>query len=260
MSGHPLRRSRTKALLDDGELALGLIVRVVRSAEIVPIALQSGHDFLFLDAQHAVFDPQAVGNIAVAANVAGITPLVRVRGFDDPMIPIWLDAGAGGVIVPDIASAGQARRVVDACRYPPVGKRSFAGPCLALGYEAMPPAAASEALNGETLVICMIETTEGLANVEEIAAVDGVDVLHIGCNDLLMAMGRPGDFACDEIAGAVRQVIAACKGHGKIAGFGGDRDRERQRRYIGEGVCFVTTQADVALLLAAASTRAGELR
>lgn len=260
MDENPQTRNRAKDKIREGEVALGLISRIVRSPEIALIAKRSGHDFLFLDSQHSALDLQTISAVSIAAAAAGVAPLVRVRGYDDPDMSLLLDGGAMGVVVPDVANAEQARAVVRATRFPPDGARSFAGPTLGLAYAAVSPGEAAQRLNEDTLVVCMIETPEGLKNAAEIAAVDGVDVLHIGCGDLLMAMGRPGEFASDEIAAAVRHVIAACKEHGKAAGFGGDRDRDRQRRYIDEGVRFVTTQADVALLLAGASQGVRELR
>ncbi|TPE47110.1 HpcH/HpaI aldolase family protein [Amaricoccus solimangrovi] len=260
MESPPETCNRVKALLRCDELALGLIVRVVRSAEIVLVARQSGHDFIFIDTQHAAFDLQTITSLAIAATAAGITPLVRARGYDDPDLSILLDAGVMGVIVPDVATAEQARRVVRACKYAPEGARSYAGPMIGLGYSGASPAEAIGRANEEILVICMIETREGLANAGEIARVDGVDVLHIGCGDLLMDMGLPGQFDGPEIAEAVRAVIGHCREAGKACGFGGDRNRERQRRYIAEGVRFVTTQADVALLIQAATAGVKELR
>lgn len=252
--------NRVRRLIETDQLALGLIVRICRSAEIVLVAKQSGHDFIFIDGQHSTFDPVTISNLAITARAAGISPLVRVRGFDDPSIPVLLDAGVAGVIVPDVANAQQASRVVAACKFPPEGTRSFAGPSIGLDYEGFSPLEASRRLNDETLVICMIENRSGLENVEEIASTPGVDILHVGCGDLLMDIGMPGQFASPEIAGAVRRVLRAGKTHGKAVGFGGDRDRDRQRRYIEEGVRFVTTQTDVALLLKAASESAAELR
>lgn len=252
--------NQTRRRLIGGELALGLIVRIVRTPEIALIAKQSGHDFLFIDSQHAAFELTAIGGIAIAATSLGVTPLVRVRGYDDPDIAILLDTGVAGIIVPDVATADQARHAVRACRYPPHGARSYAGPAIGMGYAAATPKEAARTLNDNVLVICMIETREGLRNAAEIAAVDGVDVLHVGSGDLLMDMGMPGAFDSKEIADAMDKVIACCKRSGKVAGFGGDRDRARQRAYIAQGVRFVTTQTDVALLLAAATASSGELR
>ena len=127
-------------------------------------------------------------------------------------------------------------------------------------YRAVPLTQAVPALNDSTLVVCMIETVEGLANVEAIAAVDGVDVVHVGCNDLLTAMGLPGKFGCPEIMAAMERVIAAAKKHNKFAGLGGDRDLDRQRGLIKKGVRFVTTQTDMGFLMMAASARTAEIR
>jgi 2-keto-3-deoxy-L-rhamnonate aldolase RhmA len=106
----------------------------------------------------------------------------------------------------------------------------------------------------------MIETREGLANIEEIAAVDGVDVLHVGCNDLLAAMGKPGAFGDPEVVAAVERVIAVAQANGKYAGLGGERDLDRQQAFIRKGVRFVTTQTDVGFLMAAAGERTAQIR
>ena len=157
-----MNRNLTKQRIRNGELALGLITRIVRSAEIALIAKESGHDFLFIDSQHAAFDIQTVSNLAITATGVGLTPLVRVRAFNDPNIPLLLDAGAMGIVVPDVATADEAREVVRACRFPPAGDRSFAGPTIGLGYCNVAPSEASRILNEETLVVCMIETPDGL--------------------------------------------------------------------------------------------------
>ena len=147
----------------------------------------------------------------------------------------------------------------------PASSRRSASARSAAGYpnfdfRPVPLTQAVPALNDSTLVVCMIETVEGLANVDAIAAVDGVDVLHVGCNDLLTAMGLPGKFGCPEIVAAIERVIAAAKKHGKFAGLGGERDMERQLAFIKSGVRFVTTQTDIGFLMAAASQRTAEIR
>jgi 2-keto-3-deoxy-L-rhamnonate aldolase RhmA len=106
----------------------------------------------------------------------------------------------------------------------------------------------------------MIETVEGLSNVEEIAKIDGIDVLHVGCNDLLSDMGKPGAFGDPMMIAAVEKVMAAAKANGKFSGLGGDRDIERQTRFIRGGVQFLTTQSDIAFLMAEAARRTQTLR
>jgi 2-keto-3-deoxy-L-rhamnonate aldolase RhmA len=243
-----------------GDVALGMIVRLARSGEIARVAKSTGHDFIFIDGQHALFSVETIGHIAQVALGIGIAPLARVRSCDDPNTPVILDNGVTGIIFPDISTAEQAQRAVDACKFPPVGKRSVSAGYPQYDYRAVPLTQAVPALNDSTLVICMIETVEGLANVEAIAAVDGVDVLHVGCNDLLTAMGLPGKFGCPQIMAAMDRVIAAAKQHNKFAGLGGDRDLDRQRELVKKGVRFVTTQTDMGFLMMAAGARTAEIR
>ena len=171
-----------------------------------------------------------------------------------------LDNGATGIIFPDVNTDADARRAVAACKFPPIGKRSVSAGYPQFDYRAVPLTQAVPALNDSTLVVCMIETVEGLANVEAIAAVEGVDVVHVGCNDLLTALGLPGKFGCPEIMAAMDRVIAAAKKHNKFAGLGGDRDLDRQLGLMKKGVRFVTTQTDMGFLMAAASVRTAEIR
>lgn len=243
-----------------GDVALGMLVRLGRSGDIARIAGATGHDFIFLDVQHAIYSLETIGHIAQVALGCGVSPLVRVRGCDDPDIGLLLDCGATGVVVPDVNTVADARKAVATCRFAPLGKRSVGGLYPALNFSTAPIGEAVRVLNQNTLLVCMIETVEGLKNVDEIAKVEGIDVLHVGCNDLLADMGKPGAFGSPEMIAAVEKVMAAAKANGKFAGLGGDRDIERQARFIRGGVQFVTTQSDIAFLMAEASRRTGTLR
>ena len=246
--------------LKAGEAALGMIVRLARSGEIARIAKATGHDFLFIDGQHAPYNLETIAAICQTALGVGIAPIVRVRSVDDPDIALLLDAGALGLVFPDVNTPEEAMRAVRRAKFPPVGRRSSGGPVAALDYKALPIGDMNRALNSATLVICMIETVEGLRNCEAIAAVGGVDLLHVGCNDLLVDMGNPGAFGSPEIMAALARVIAAAKAHGKFAGFGGDKDPTRQAQLIRDGARFVTVHSDIAYLMAEASRRTQELR
>jgi 2-keto-3-deoxy-L-rhamnonate aldolase RhmA len=120
-------------------------------------------------------------------------------------------------------------------------------------FRALPLRQALAALDEACAVVLMIETLQGLRNVEEIAAVKGVDVIHLGTNDLLVNMGEPGEFDHPDIVAAQIRLIKAAKANGIFAGCGGNRDVERQVRAIHQGVQFLTTQTDIAFLAAAAS-------
>jgi staphyloferrin B biosynthesis citrate synthase len=242
-----------KDKLAAGGVALGLALRMVRSPDIARLAKSTGHDFVFIDTQHAIFGLETIGAIAQTALAVGVAPLVRVRGIDDPDVSLLLDNGVTGIVYPDIGTADQARRAVDTCKFAPIGRRSVAGGYAMFDFRPIPLGEAVRAINDATLVVCMIETLEGLENVEAIAAVEGVDVLHVGTNDLLVNMGKPGRFDDPEIVAAQERVNAACAAHGKVAGCGGNRDVARQARTIRNGARFLTTQTDIGFLAAAAT-------
>ena len=200
-----------KELFRQDKIALGMNVRLARSGDIAGIAKSTGHDFIFIDCQHSLYNVETVGHIAMAANGCGIAPLARVSGCDDPQTQVLLDNGVMGIVFPDVNTAEQARRAVNRCKYPPIGTRSVGGGYPILNYRPTPVPDAVAALQDNTLVVCMIETQEGLDNVEAICAVEGVDVIHVGSNDLLTAMGKPGSFGSAQHIAALEKVIAACK-------------------------------------------------
>lgn len=243
-----------------GEVTLGLVVRLARSGEVAAIAKVSGHDFLFIDTQHALFSLETIGHIAQAAIGCGVATIVRVPRYDDPDIAKLLDAGVSGIVVADVADADQARRVVEACRFPPLGKRSVQSTYSVTGYRPYPIADLLREIEDKTLVACMIETVEGVENLDAIAAVEGVDVIHLGCTDLLADMGKPGAFDDPELLSVVHRLISACSANGKFAGLGGDRNLERLAGYIEKGLRFHTTQTDITYLIEGASQRAKALK
>jgi staphyloferrin B biosynthesis citrate synthase len=249
-----------KVRMQAGDVALGMLVRLTRSGDIARIAKTSGHDFIFIDGQHALFSLETIGQIAQSALGCGVAPLVRVGSCRHPDTSVILDNGAMGIVFPDVNTAEDAKAAVDACKFPPIGKRSVSAGYQVFDFRTVPLKDSARILNDTTLVVCMIETREGLSNIEQIAAVEGVDVIHIGSNDLLNDMGKPGQFGDPEVVAAVERAIAAAKAHGKFAGLGGERDLERQLAFIRKGVRFVTTQSDLALLLAAATQRTEQIR
>jgi 2-keto-3-deoxy-L-rhamnonate aldolase RhmA len=243
-----------------GDLALGMIVRLSRVGEIARIAKSSGHDFLFIDVQHSIFSLETISHIAQTALGCGITPLVRVRSVRDPDISVLLDGGVSGIVFPDVNTPEDAQLGVNTCKFAPIGKRSVTTGYSVFNYRSVPLTEAVPLMNQNTLVVCMIETREGLRNCEAIAAVNGVDVVQVGTNDLLADMGKPGQFGDPEIMEAIERITKAALKHGKFAGVGGDQDLGRQAQFIKWGVRFISTQSDGAFMMSAASALTAKLR
>ena len=129
-----------------------------------------------------------------------------------------------------------------------------------MGFAPLPLAEAAEAVNRDTTIVIMVETPLGIENAEAIAAVEGVDVVLIGSNDLMMEMGKPQQFGGPELEDAVKKVVAACSKHGKHPGLGGVYDEENSRKFIQLGMRCILASGDLALLMAAAKARSGFLR
>ena len=242
-----------KEKLRAGEVALGITVRISRTPDIARIAKATGHDFIFIDGQHSIFNLESTIAIAHAALGIGMTCLVRVRNVDDLDASLLLDNGAAGIIYPDISTAAEAQKAVDVCKFPPIGKRSVVGGYPHFDFRSVPLSESVPQLNEHCLLVCMIETVEGLNNIEKIAAVKGVDVIHLGSNDMLANMGKPGKFDDPDIVAAQERVIKAARDNGIVAGCGGNRDVERQVKAIKRGARFVTTQTDIGFMAASAN-------
>ncbi len=249
-----------KELFRENKVALGMNVRLGRSGDIARIAKTTGHDFIFIDAQHSIFTVETIAHIAQTALGIGVAPLVRVRSCDDPDTQVLLDNGVTGIVFQDVNNAEEAKRAVARAKYPPLGRRSVGGGYPIFDFRPMNTAELVPALQDNTLVVCMVETQEGLDNVEEIAAVEGVDVIHVGSNDLLTAMGRPGTFGSPEHLAALDKVMAAAKKYGKVPGVGGDRNIARKVDFIRKGCRFITTNSEIAFILAEGTRVTTELR
>lgn len=250
---HAQLSNPVKLRLEAGDVALGMPVRLGRSADIVRIARATGHDFIFIDVQHAIFNLETIANLCNVALALDIAPLVRVRSVNDPDVSMLLDNGATGIVYPDVNTADDARRAVDLAKFPPIGKRSVGASFPQYDCRGVPLAQCVPELNAQTLVVVMIESPEGVRNAEAIAAVEGVDVLHVGSNDLLANMGKPGQFDHPDLVAAQDHVIKVARAAGKYAGCGGNRDVARQVEAIRRGATFVTTQSDIGFLMPAAS-------
>jgi 4-hydroxy-2-oxoheptanedioate aldolase len=186
-----------------------------------PVAIEvtaaAGVDFVCIDWEHAQIGRERIEDLVRAADVHGVPAMVRVPGHAPESIAAALDAGAAGVLVPRVSTAEQARAAVQAARYPPIGVRGV-GPGRAAGYGYRIPdylAAANENL----LLAIQVETAEGLANIEDIADVDGVDVIFIGPGDLSVSIDAMGPAGAARLNDAIATIASATTRAGRTAGI-----------------------------------------
>jgi len=263
MASAPLLINPLLERMKSGGLGLNLMIRHARTVDIALAAKQCGFDGLFFDLQHGVIPEYEVSQMAVAAMNMGITPLVRVPEKDYAAALRMLDNGAMGIIMPEVTTADDARQSVLACKYPPVGNRGAFGGWANFGYRPVPAAEARKAMNDATLLILMLESKAAVDNVEAIAAVPGVDVIHIGTNDLSTDLGHPGELTHPDVMAAIERVIKACRANGKFAGVGGLTGGDVLKMLapvVKMGAQFITAASEWNLMMAAGQERVHALR
>lgn len=216
----------------------------------------SGIDFIMLDGQHGSFGPAGDTTIMtfLAISAGSAVPMARVPRNDYTLIGRLLDEGALGIIVPMVDTAEQARAAADACRFPPVGARSWGwGRASQYGDDY------SEWINDQLFVAVQIESATAVENAEAILATPGVDGCWVGPADLALSMGvHPRDAATHEgHQRALERVLQACRDTGTIPGFAGG-DPEQAQRLAEQGFQFLTAGSDIGFMLEGA--RAGVRR
>ena len=200
-----------------GEVLVGTIVSL-NSPQIAEILSDVGFDWLFIDAEHGAYGPLAVESLIQATGDR--TPcLVRIPAHEETWIEKMLDVGAAGIIAPQVNSVEQAQQVVNYAKYPPQGERGV-GIARAQRYGSELANYLDQA-NDSLLTVIQIEHVKAVENVQELAAVQGVDALFVGPYDLSMSMGIPGQVNDSSVQHAIAEVLAVCRDAGKIPGIFG---------------------------------------
>jgi 4-hydroxy-2-oxoheptanedioate aldolase len=243
-----------RAKWDGDEAVFGLFAGIP-TALTAELEGAAGYDYVCVDLQHGLADEATMISMFQATQAAGAAPLARLAWNEPYLIMRALDLGAVGVILPLIDSAADAARAVEACRYPPQGRRSY-GPIRA---QMVVGSASMDALAGEVLCFAMIETREGLANLDEIAATPGLDGLYIGPSDLAIALGLPPRGVTNEtgedrpaLAEAIERILQACVANDLIAAIHCGSGRAAAH-YAGVGFRLITVGVDTHLFRAAIS-------
>lgn len=244
-----------KDRLTRSDVLLGTII-TLPSTEVVEIVLRAGFDWLFMDLEHSAMSIRdAQRHLQVAG--ADIPCLVRVPSNEDIWIKQALDIGAHGVIVPQVHTADDVRRAVQAARYPPEGTRSV-GIARAHGYgDGFQEYVA--AANRTTAVVVQIEHVDAVADIERILEVPGVDGLFVGPYDLSASMGKPGHVSDRDVQDAIDRVTKAAGHAGIPLGIFG-ATAAAVEPYIRKGYTLIAVGMDIMLIGKAAKETADSCR
>lgn len=242
-----------------GKVCVGACSISLPCAAVAQISAAAGFGFFYFDMEHSHLPIEEVEPICNAAKLTGITPIAGTTGIADFLISRPLDSGAMGVIVPHVSTADEVRLIVNACRYVPKGTRGLIDYGMLTEFRDVNTVEWVEAMNREILVAVKVESVTGIENIEEIAAVPGLDAVLIGPGDLSASYELPGQTNHPRLREAIDRMIAACKRNG-ISGGPHVSSAAAAREWADRGATFMSCSFDGALLLEASSKMAGEVR
>ncbi|MDQ6907581.1 MAG: aldolase/citrate lyase family protein [Chloroflexota bacterium] len=216
-------------------------------------------DFAIIDTEHAAFSSADVADLVAWFSATTIAPFVRVPEIAYHLLARTMDAGALGVMVPNVKTADEARAIVDAVKYGPLGKRGIGLGGALTGYRGVTPSEFLRYSNENTTVICQIESVEGIENLEAIATTPGVDVLWVGHFDLTQSMGIPGQFHDARFVDNLKRVVDVCNRHDLGAGIQ-PGSIEQAREWMAIGFNVISYGTDMSVYLAAMTDAVAQVR
>ena len=240
------RDNELKQRLSAGGAALGTWA-VLPAPGVTNVIAAAGFDFVIVDLEHGPFSLSETEDLIRTAESEGRSALVRVPRLDESWILRALETGAHGVVVPQITSADEARAAVAAVKYHPEGRRGLSPYTRSGGYSAEDAARLAARENRRSMVVLLVEGTEGIANLPEILTVPGIDVIYLGIYDLSQSVGRPGEIDHPQVRAEIERCVTMIAARGLTAGCLAS-DRAALQHYRQLGVRFLAYQADCALL------------
>ncbi len=254
-----MKPNRVRQLLAEGKTPIGHMIMEFSTRGIAKIVEAAGVDFVLIDGEHSGFDMGQIDDLLAWFKATPIAPFVRVPSSDYHFIARVMDAGALGVMVPNVKSAEQSKAIVNAMRYAPEGERGLGlGGSLNDFVRPNPKEYMREA-NRNNMVICQIESKEALANLDAIAATPGVDVLWVGHFDLTQSLGIVGEFHHDDFLNALKRVVEVTKQCGQAAGIQ-PGSLEQARSWMDIGCNMISYSADHGVYSAALHSAVEDLR
>jgi 2-dehydro-3-deoxyglucarate aldolase/4-hydroxy-2-oxoheptanedioate aldolase len=239
-----MKPNRLQQALSEGRIPVGHMILEFGTRGLAQILATAGLDFAIIDMEHTSFSMNEVANLIAWFKATPVAPMVRIPQIERHFIARIMDAGALGIMVPDVRNAAQLQAVVELVKYPPLGKR---GPALGLAQSDFKRVDAMEFMefsNRNTTIICQIESPQGVDNLEAIASVPGLDVLWVGHFDLSQTLGILGQFSHETFLGALRQIVAAAKKHGLAMG-GQPRSLAQAGEWVTMGFDVISFSSDV---------------
>lgn len=243
-----LTTNSLKKKLLDGKPVIGTW-NTLASPLVTEVFAQAGMDFQIIDLEHGPFILDQIHlHVSACENGTDCTPIVRVPACEDWMILQAMDQGAGGVVVPHVTDRKSACLVSSSTRYFPKGSRGFTPFSKAGGFNNVKTQRHVSTSNSETLTVVIIESKEGLDNLDEILSVEGIDIVYFGAYDLSQALGCPGETKNQIVIDAIQQGVKLVNSYGKWAGGFVPQSNDDIRWLLDMGMRFITYEVDSSII------------
>lgn len=254
-----MRTNPVKRALAAGKTVIGSELSRLRSPEVPRLFAAGGFDFVFIDTEHSALGPEIVADMIATARASNIVPIVRVSQAEYTLVARTLDLGAQGIIIPRVNDAQQVRDIVSWMRFPPHGIRGYADTAAQTDSQPVTPREFVDAGNSENLCVIQIERREAVNNVEEMLAVPGVDVACLGCMDLSVDLGIPGELDDPAMVESLERVLAAGRRNNVAVGIISGR-LDTVAKWMRAGMRFVSYSTEALLLQEISATTVQRLR
>ena len=241
-----MKPNRARQAAAAGRVAFGHMVMEFDTPGIAKLCDLAELDFVLIDMEHGPLDIGQVAGIIARFKATGISPLVRIPASEYHFVARVMDAGAQGIMAPNVRTPGQARLLNEAMRYAPAGNRGLGLGTSHNDFARPDPVAYMAEANRSNILICQIESTTALDDLDGIASVPGVDCLWVGHMDLTQSMGIVGQLDHPSFLSALRNVAAAAKARGQFAGIQpGSPEQAREWMEIGYDMISYSTDITV---------------
>ncbi len=254
-----MRENRIKRALKRGEVVIGTMVSELRGPGLMTMLDTAGFDFVLIDMEHSTYSLETVGDMITAAKSTNLHTVVRTPGLSRLALQQPLDAGADGILVPQVDTVDEVRQIVAWTKYHPLGERGMA---MRRGHSNFAPVKAAEYTqhaNEETLVVVQIESKQAIEDIDNMVSVPGVDAAFIGPADLSQSYGMPGRSEDPVIMEGLMKFIAACNKHGVAPGIH-VYNMEKAKWWIDQGMRFIAFGNDISMIVDTGRAHTAELK
>lgn len=254
-----MRPNLVKKALKEGQVVVGTMISECRGPGVMTMMATAGWEYVYIDMEHSTFSLETCADMIAAAKASSTMAFVRTPGLGRLEIQKLLDAGADGVMVPQVSTAEEVRQIVAYAKYFPEGERGMA---LRRAHSSFAKAPAAEYMahaNQESMVIIQLESRTAMRDIAELVSIPGVDAAFIGPADLSQSYGKPGQNEDPEILADLHSFIKVCHEHGVAPGIH-VYDMKTAQRWIDAGMRLICYSNDIAMITDTGTAYTTELR